>query len=110
MEIKKVVEGETLTIEIIGELDATTAIKLDTELKDSVIGMKKLIFDLAKLNYIASAGFRVLLKYQKQADRNNCTMKIKNVKSEIREIFYMTGFSDFLNITDDSVKKLSIEF
>ena len=110
MEIKKVVEGATLTVELTGKLDAVNSINLDTELENSVIGMKILIFDLAKLDYIASAGLRVLLKYQKKAARNDCKMKIKNVKGEVREIFYTTGFSDFLNIVDDSVKRLSIEF
>ena len=110
MKIKKNVEGKILTVELIGNLDAINSISLDTELENSVIGMKILIFDLAKLDYIASAGLRVLIKYQKQAARNDCIMKIKNVQSEVREIFYTTGFSDFLNIVDDSVKRLSIEF
>ena len=110
MEIKKFVEGETLTIELIGDLDVLASTKLDVELNNATEGMKILVLDLAKLNYIASAGLRILLKYQKQANRKDCIMKIKNVKGEVREIFDTTGFSDFLNIVDDSVKRLSVDF
>ena len=110
MEIKKVVEHTTLTVEIIGRLDVVTVPDLDEELKKSIAGMKMWIFDLAKLDYIASAGLRLLLKYQKLADKNVCTMKIKNVKKDVREVFVITGFNDFLNIVDNHGKKLSIEF
>ncbi len=110
MEIKKFVEDKTLTVELIGRLDAVTSLELDKVLKDSFAGIKKIIFDLTNLNYIASAGLRILLKYQKQSDKNGCEMQIKNVQSEVRDVLNMTGFSDFLNISDGASKKLSIEF
>lgn len=110
MEIKKVVEHTTLTVEIIGRLDALNAVTLDKEMKNSIEGMKTWIFDLAKLDFIASAGLRTLLKYQKLAEKTDCAMKIKNVKPDIREVFVITGFSDFLNVVDRPAKKLSIEF
>ena len=73
-------------------------------------GVKELIFDLAKLDYIASAGLRILLKYQKLMDKTGNEMKIKNVKAEVKEVLDMTGFSDFLHIIDSNAKKLSLEF
>ncbi len=110
MEIQKQLENTTLTVALVGRLDAVTAMELDKELKASLEGVKELIFDLAKLDYIASAGLRILLKYQKLMDKNGNEMKIKNVKVEVKEVLDMTGFSDFLNIIDSKVKKLSIEF
>ena len=110
MKIKKQLENSTLTVVLIGRLDAVTAMDLDKELKTSLNGVKELIFDLAQLDYIASAGLRILLKYQKLMDKNGNEMKIKNVKVEVKEVLDMTGFSDFLNIIDSKAKKLSIEF
>ena len=110
MEIKKQLNDSTLTVALIGRLDAVTAMDLDKELKTSLNGVKELIFDLAQLDYIASAGLRILLKYQKLMDKNGNDMKIKNVKVEVKEVLDMTGFSDFLNIIDSKAKKLSIEF
>ena len=110
MEIQKQLENTTLTVALIGRLDAVTAMDLDKELKASLNGVKELIFDLAQLDYIASAGLRILLKYQKLMDKNGNEMKIKNVKAEVKEVLDMTGFSDFLNIIDSKAKKLSLEF
>ena len=110
LNIKKNVEGGILKVDLIGRLDAVTSIDLDEELKDSLDGVKRIVFDLEKLNYIASAGLRVLLKYQKFAEKNILKMEIKNIQAEVREVFDMTGFSDFLNIVDKNVKKLSIDF
>ena len=110
MEIKKDKNGATLTVSLIGRLDAVTAPELDKDLKNSLEGVKELIFDLAQLDYIASAGLRILLKYQKLMDKNGNEMKIKNVKAEVKEVLDMTGFSDFLHIIDSTAKKLSIEF
>ena len=110
MEIKKQLENSTLTVELIGRLDAVTAMDLDKDLKASLNGVKEVIFDLAQLDYIASAGLRILLKYQKLMDKNGNEMKIKNIKVEVKEVLDMTGFSDFLHIIDSKAKKLSIEF
>ena len=110
MEIQKQIDNAVLTIALVGRLDAVTSMDLDKELKMSLDGVKELIFDLAQLDYIASAGLRILLKYQKLMDKNGGEMKIKNVKVEVKEVLDMTGFSDFLNIIDSKAKKLSIEF
>ena len=111
MEIKKEKNGVALTVSLIGRLDAVTSPELDKDLKNSLEGVKELIFDLAQLDYIASAGLRILLKYQKLMDKAGNYMKIKNVKVEVKEVLDMTGFSDFLHIIDSTTKKkLSIEF
>lgn len=111
MEIKKDKNGATLTVSLIGRLDAVTSPELDKDLKSSLEGVKELIFDLAQLDYIASAGLRILLKYQKLMDKAGNYMKVKNVKAEVKEVLDMTGFSDFLHIIDNTAKKkLSIEF
>ena len=110
MEIQKQLINSTLTISLVGRLDAVTSMDLDKELKASLDGVKELIFDLSQLDYIASAGLRILLKYQKLMDKNGNDMKIKNVKVEVKEVLDMTGFSDFLNIIDSKSKKLSLEF
>ena len=110
MDINKEKNGNALTVSLIGRLDAVTAPELDKDLKNSLEGVKELIFDLAQLDYIASAGLRILLKYQKLMDKAGNEMKIKNVKVEVKEVLDMTGFSDFLHIIDSAAKKLSIEF
>ena len=110
MEIKKQLDSNTLTVALIGRLDAVTAMDLEKELKGSIAGVKELIFDLAQLDYIASAGLRILLKYQKLMEKSGNEMKIKNVKAEVKEVLDMTGFSDFLHIMDIKSKKLSLEF
>ena len=110
MEIKKTLNEKILTVALIGRLDAVTALDLDKDLKPSTADIKELNFDLKNLDYIASAGLRILLKYQKLMDKEGKEMKIKNVKTEVREVLDMTGFSDFLHIVDSKPKKLSIEF
>ena len=110
MKIEKFIENQTLTLELIGKLDAVSSVELDNFLQKSLDQIKILVFDLDKLDYIASAGLRILLKYQKEISRCNGVMKIKNIKPEVREIFYITGFEDFLNVVDNNVKRFSIEF
>ena len=99
MEIKKNQSVDSLTIEIIGRLDAATAPQLEKELKSSLEGIKNLTLDFSQLEYIASAGLRVLLVAQKRMNKQG-SMKIKNVSNEVKEVLDMTGFIDFLNIED----------
>ena len=104
MEIKKFSEGSTLTIQIIGRLDAATALELDKSLK--LDGITDLTVDLAQLEYISSAGLRTLLKIQKKMDKQG-SMRIKNIRENVREVLDMTGFSDFLTIADDKKTRFS---
>ena len=97
MNIHKVKEDTTQTIELEGRLDTVSAPQLEAELKKSVSGVETLLFDFAKLEYLSSAGLRVLLASQKVMNRQG-EMKIKNVNSTIMDIFEVTGFSEILTI------------
>ena len=97
MTITKNQEADKLTVALEGRLDTTTSPQLEAELRASVNGVKELTFDLEKLDYVSSAGLRVLLAAQKVMNRQG-GMKVTNVKPEIMEIFEVTGFVDILNI------------
>ena len=97
MNINKKQDGSTLTVALEGRLDTVTAPQLEGDLRSSVNGVTELVFDLEKLDYVSSAGLRVLLSAQKVMKRQG-DMVIRNVKPEIMEIFDVTGFSDILNI------------
>lgn len=97
MEIRKTTNGAELEIAVNGRLDTTTAPKLEAELKQSVDGVEKLVFDFDGLEYLSSAGLRVLLAAQKVMNRQG-EMVIRNVNETIAEIFEITGFNDVLTI------------
>ena len=97
MNIQKTVSGTTLTVALEGRLDTTTAPKLEEELRSSVDGITRLVFDLAKLEYISSAGLRVLLAMQKLMNRQGA-MLLRNVTEAVMEVLEVTGFSDILRI------------
>ncbi|MSU06725.1 STAS domain-containing protein [Spirochaetales bacterium NM-380-WT-3C1] len=97
MEIKKVQDGSKLEISIEGRLDTITAPTLEAAIKESITGVEKLIFDFAKLEYLSSAGLRVLLATQKVMNKQG-EMVIRNVNETIAEIFDITGFCDILTI------------
>ena len=80
-----------------GRLDTTTAPELDEVLKGSLDGVTELTMDLEKLEYLSSAGLRVLLSAQKTMNKQG-SMVVKNANETIMEIFEITGFSDILNI------------
>lgn len=97
MNIQKTVSGTTLTVALEGRLDTMTAPKLEEELRGSVDGVSRLVFDLEKLEYISSAGLRVLLAMQKLMNRQGA-MLLRNVNEAVMEVFEVTGFSDILRI------------
>ena len=97
MEITKVQNGTSLEIQLSGRLDTTTSPALEAEIKSSLEGITDLTFDFTKLDYISSAGLRVLLSAQKSMSKQG-TMVIKNVCSDIMEVFEITGFADILSI------------
>ncbi|WP_034446381.1 STAS domain-containing protein [Butyrivibrio sp. AE2032] len=97
MTINKTANGKELVIALEGRLDTTTAPQLDEELKTALNGIEDLKFDFSKLEYISSAGLRVLLSAQKVMNKQG-SMVIKNVNEEIHEIFEVTGFVDILTI------------
>lgn len=97
MNIKKTQNAGTLNITLEGRLDTTTAPELEAELKASLDGVTELIFDMEKLDYISSAGLRVLLSAQKVMMKQG-EMKVTHVNETVMEIFEVTGFSDILTI------------
>ncbi|MCQ2409241.1 MAG: STAS domain-containing protein [Clostridia bacterium] len=97
MEIIKNQNGNALTIAIEGRLDTTTAPVLENEIKTALEGVADLTVDLAKLEYISSAGLRVVLSMQKQMNKQG-SMVIKNVCADVMEVFEITGFADILTI------------
>ena len=97
MNIQKTLSGAALTVALEGRLDTTTAPKLEEELRGSVGGITRLVFDVEKLEYISSAGLRVLLAMQKLMNRQGA-MLLRNVNEAVMEVFEVTGFSDILRI------------
>ena len=89
--------GEAATIEITGRLDINTAPVLDKTISEETADVKELIFDIAGLEYISSAGLRVLLNAQKKMQKIG-SMKVRNVCEDVMEVFEMTGFADILTI------------
>ena len=95
IEIKKNVDE--LVLEITGRVDTITAPALDKTINENLEGLKTLILDLKSLEYISSAGLRVLLSAQKKMQQVGL-MKVVNVCELVMEVFEMTGFADILNI------------
>ena len=99
MKINKKLEGNNLEFALEGRLDTTTAPSLEEEVKNSIEGIKELVFDLKYLVYVSSAGLRVLLSAQKTMNKQG-NMIIRNANEEVMEIFEVTGFIDILNIEE----------
>ena len=97
MKITKQQNGNTLTLALEGRLDTVTAPELEEELKASIPGADSLVLDLSNLEYISSAGLRVLLSAHK-AMMSKGGMKIVHVNDVVQEVFEVTGFSDILTI------------
>lgn len=97
MTITKTQSGGLTTLKIEGRLDTSTAPELETIIVNDLAGTKELVLDFAALDYISSAGLRVILKAQKTM-KNQGTMKILHVNDAVMEVFDITGFSDILTI------------
>lgn len=97
MNVIKNTEGKTLNIALEGRLDTTTAPQLEEEFRQSIADNTELNLDFAKLEYISSAGLRVLLAAQKVMNKQG-KMIIRNVNDVISEVFEVTGFADILTI------------
>ena len=95
IEIKR--NAEEVTIELVGRLDTTTAPALDKAINEDMGDAKNLILNVKALEYISSAGLRVLLSAQKKMQKIG-SMKVTNVCEEVMEVFEMTGFADILVI------------
>ena len=97
MTIDKKVNGAELTLALEGRLDTSTAPQLEAELRASLAGVTNLKMDFAQLQYLSSAGLRVILAAQKIMNKQGA-MVITNVNETIMEIFEITGFADILTI------------
>ena len=95
MNITRTRSGNTLNIALEGRLDTVTAPQLEAELRGALDGVTELNFDLEKLEYISSAGLRVLLSAQKIMNREG-TMTVSGASPTVMEIFEVTGFTDIL--------------
>ena len=97
MTIEKKVNGNALEIALEGRLDTMTAPELEAELNQSLGSVDSLALDFSKLEYISSAGLRVLLSAHKIMSAKG-GMKVTNVNEIVQEVFEVTGFADILNI------------
>ena len=97
MTIEKKINGEEVTLIVSGRLDTQTAPELENELDSVLSGIKELIFDMTNLEYVSSAGLRVILKAQKAMNMQG-SMKLTGVNDSIMEVFDITGFLDILTI------------
>ena len=97
MTITKTLEDNTLTVALTGRLDTNTAPELENELVDDLAVIDKLVLDFKDLDYISSAGLRILLSAHKQMAAKG-GMTVKNVNATIQDIFDITGFVDILTI------------
>lgn len=97
MTIQKQITDDAMVLALSGRLDTTTSPELEKELKDSLSGIRELTIDLEDLEYISSAGLRVLLSAQKTMN-NQGEMKVINVSSMVMDVFEVTGFTNVLTI------------
>ena len=97
LNIKKTVENGKAAFALEGRLDTTTAPELEKAFKETLDGVSELTLDFSELQYISSAGLRVLLSAQKLMNKQG-EMKISHVNEIVKEIFDVTGFSDILTI------------
>lgn len=98
MQIQKIHNGTTLRLALEGRLDTMTSPELEAELKGSTDGVEELVLDLTNLEYISSAGLRVILSAQKLMNAKKGTMRVLNASAGVMEVFEMTGFANVLCI------------
>ena len=98
MEIIKTQIGNTCAIELTGRIDTITSPKLQAALDESILSAVNIELDFTEVDYVSSAGLRVLLQGEKTANSAGKTMTLKNVTPEVMEVFDITGFSAILTI------------
>ena len=99
-QITKEMSGEILTVHINGDLNVKTSPILEDELKNSISGVKELALDFADVEYISSAGLRVLLAMEKSMRRQGGKMKLQHVNAAVKEIIRLAGFLQVMTIED----------
>lgn len=98
MTISKNLAGDKLTVAVEGRLDTVTAPDLEAELKSALDSAKELVMDFSKLEYISSAGLRVLLSAFKKLDAKGGKMKVTNINEMVREVLEVTGLISVLTV------------
>lgn len=99
MTINETRNGETIIIELGGRLDANTAPELEKAIEGIPADVKELVIDMEQLEYISSAGLRVILAAHKKMSKVG-SMRVRKICDEIMEILDMTGFTDILSIEE----------
>lgn len=102
MNIEKKQNGTEITLLLAGRLDTTTAPQLEMEIQESLEGTKTLILDFKELEYLSSAGLRVLLSAHKAMMKQGGDMMIRHVNEVIHDVFEITGFMDMLHIEQNA--------
>ena len=97
MTIESNVNGAVVTLRLVGRLDTSTAPALEAAIDGCIAGLQELVLDCSTLEYVSSAGLRVILKAQKQMNAQG-SMKLIGVNETIMEVFDITGFADILTI------------
>lgn len=97
MTIEKNINGSSVTLKVIGRLDTVTAPELEAAVGESVCGISELVLDCSELEYVSSAGLRVILNAQKKMNVQG-SMKLTGVNEDVMEVFDITGFADILTI------------
>lgn len=97
MIINKSQKDEILTLALDGKLDTNTSLQLEEALNTAINEAKKIVLDFSNLQYVSSAGFRVLLMGQKKSNSQGVLMVLKGVSANVMEVFEMVGFSAILN-------------
>ena len=97
MTIEKTIANASASLKIIGRLDTSTAPELEATIDGCAAGIKELVLDCSELEYVSSAGLRVILKAQKLMNAQG-EMKLTGVNETIMEVFDITGFADILTI------------
>ena len=98
MEVKFNKQDSSLTVTISGNIDTVTAPELDSKLQENISDVKDLVLDFAAVDYISSAGLRVILMANQQMEECDGSMTVRNINEDIREIFEMTGFDSLLDL------------
>ena len=109
MKIHSQKELTTLQLQVEGRLDTTTAPQLEEALGSNLIGITKLIIDFTTLDYISSAGLRLLLTAHKTMIKQDGQMVIRGANAEVQEVFLITGFSEILNIEENQFLYIQAE-
>ena len=98
LNIVKKQDGDTLTVKLDGRMDTNTAPDFQTEMEPLLNDISKLVLDFEKLDYISSAGLRVLLTFEQEMEEQEKTLELTHVNDIIHDVFDVTGFLDILTI------------